>query len=124
MPTKISACISFFVLLGFGELLIIMKRFINACIKPALLVPVVFLWTVLGGNAEGQKYVRVTSTDVLFDGAECILVCESEGKAMKTGASNSKYRDAVNVTIDQTTTPYSISIDAEEVSVITLEQST
>ncbi|MDE5763124.1 MAG: fibronectin type III domain-containing protein, partial [Bacteroidales bacterium] len=101
-----------------------MKRFINACIKPALLVPVVFLWTVLGGNAEGQKYVRVTSTDVLFDGAECILVCENEGKAMKTGASNSKYRDAVNVTIDQTTTPYSISIDAEAVSVITLEQST
>ncbi|MDE5610118.1 MAG: fibronectin type III domain-containing protein, partial [Bacteroidales bacterium] len=101
-----------------------MKRFINACIKPALLVPAVFLLTVLGGNAEGQKYVRVTSADVLFDGAECILVCESEGKAMKTGASNSTYRDAVNVTIDRNTTPYSISIGTEEVSIITLEQAT
>ena len=101
-----------------------MKRFINICIKPALLVPAVFLLSALGGNAEAQKYVRVTSADVLFDGAECILVCENEGKAMKTGASNSKYRDAVNVTIDRSTTPYSISIGAEEVSVITLEQAT
>ena len=33
-----------------------MKRFINACIKPALLVPAVFLLTVLGGNAEAQEY--------------------------------------------------------------------
>ncbi|MDE7101907.1 MAG: hypothetical protein K2O37_03835, partial [Bacteroidales bacterium] len=33
-----------------------MKRFINACIKSALLVPAVFLWTVLGGNAEAQEY--------------------------------------------------------------------
>ncbi|MDE5575633.1 MAG: fibronectin type III domain-containing protein, partial [Bacteroidales bacterium] len=101
-----------------------MKRFIASCCRQAFVVPAVFLWMVLGGNAEAQKYVRVTSTDVLFNGSECILVCESEGKAMKTGASNSKYRDAVNVTIDQTTTPYSISIDAEEVSVITLEQAT
>ncbi|MDE5608969.1 MAG: fibronectin type III domain-containing protein, partial [Bacteroidales bacterium] len=29
---------------------------INACIKPALLVPAVFLLTVLGGNAEAQEY--------------------------------------------------------------------
>ncbi|MBD5397550.1 fibronectin type III domain-containing protein, partial [bacterium] len=38
-----------------------MKRFINICIKSALLVPAVFLLSVLGGNAEAQKYVRVTS---------------------------------------------------------------
>ena len=101
-----------------------MKRFIVSCCRQAFVVPAVFLWMVLGGNAEAQKYVRVTSADVLFDGAECILVCENEGKAMKTGASNSKYRDAVNVTIDRSTTPYSISIGAEEVSVITLEQAT
>ena len=33
-----------------------MKRFINICIKPALLVPAVFLLSALGGNAEAQEY--------------------------------------------------------------------